>query len=181
MLGAYATGKVGLYVGIDPLSKNIESSNMLANVIRRHAEISSRKFETKFILGCAENEIKKIKEHFDVVITSPPYFNKERYSDDQDQSQCYVRFTDYKEWVDCWLKKVIVDAFDRLNGGGVMILFASDFAKHPVGTDCSRIMGDIFGEQPKCIKFVVPSVEYMRKTGVKKFETAWIATKYCVD
>lgn len=175
MLGSYATGRVGLYVGIDPLPQNIASHEALARIVAGHASLSSRTFETKFILGCAEDEIDKLNTLFDVVLTSPPYFNKERYSDDQ--SQCYVRFGNYGNWVTHWLKKVVIAAAERLRDGGVMILFASDFTGHPVGTDCSEVMTEVFGKAPSCLKFVVPSVEYMRKPGVKKFETVWIATK----
>jgi len=49
---------------------------------------------------------------FDLVFTSPPYFNREAYSDDENQS--YKKFGAYESWRDGFLRPTIQNAYDAL-------------------------------------------------------------------
>ena len=174
-MGAYASGQVAKYVGIDPLKQNILAHEELSKFIQTHANLRGKPFETLFINGCAEDELGKIDESFDIVLTCPPYFDKEKYSGSH--SQCYIKHNAYDEWVSQWLYPVLSSARKKLNNGGVMIIFMSDYAGHPAGKDCEQIMSNIFGHAATVGRFVLPSLEYLRKPQFRKLETAWIAYK----
>lgn len=53
---------------------------------------------------------------FDLVITSPPYFDLEIYSDDKEQSE--NKYSTYNDWVTYWLNPVVEKSILSLNKGG---------------------------------------------------------------
>jgi len=60
-----------------------------------------------------ENEsFQKYKGKLDMVFTSPPYFDRERYSDDDTQS--FKKFPSYEGWRDGFLKQTLTTAFEYL-------------------------------------------------------------------
>jgi len=61
----------------------------------------------------------------DMVFTSPPYFNRELYS--QSKSQSWVKHgSSFEVWSEKFLRKVIVSAFSSLPSGGVLALNIAD-------------------------------------------------------
>ena len=61
-----------------------------------------------------------------VVFTSPPYFGKEQYSEDQNQS-CH-KFSGYQEWKQGFLYETLKTAYDWLRPGGYILWNISDIA-----------------------------------------------------
>lgn len=59
-----------------------------------------------------EPEFQKYKGKLDFVFTSPPYFDRERYSDDETQS--FKKFNNYESWRDGFLKPTLTTAFEYL-------------------------------------------------------------------
>ena len=175
MIGAYASGRIERYIGIDPIRANIDSLGRVSEIIQRHARLSGASFGVELYCDTAENVLVKLPKGFDLIMTSPPYFNKERYS--EEDSQCYVKFSEYDEWRDSWLKPTLTSAIGLLNDGGKIIIFAGNWGKFPVGDDCGEILASVTGNQVRKMKFFLPSIEYLRKNGAKRFETAWIAEK----
>lgn len=57
---------------------------------------------------------------YDMALTSPPYFDTERYAEEPTQS-C-VRFPEYHQWVDGFLAPMIAHTYDALREGGVFLL-----------------------------------------------------------
>lgn len=53
----------------------------------------------------------------DVILTSPPYFDLERYSNDQDQS--YNKYPQFDLWRDSWLIPLIRKGIESLSDGGL--------------------------------------------------------------
>jgi hypothetical protein len=84
----------------------------------------------------------KYKNNVSLVFTSPPYFAKEVYSDDAEQS-CH-KFTEYESWRDDFLKPTIETAFELLKPGGYLIWNIADakFGKEtlPLEEDSCNIM-----------------------------------------
>lgn len=70
------------------------------------------------------NELKKFKGKVDMIFTSPPYFSKERYSDDDEQS--YKKYPFYKDWVNKYLYDTFQIGFDSLKKGGLCLVNISD-------------------------------------------------------
>ena len=61
---------------------------------------------------------------FDMIFTSPPYFNVERYSHDDNQS--WVRYKDIDSWNNQFLQKTIDNLWPTLKSGGLLCINISD-------------------------------------------------------
>lgn len=64
------------------------------------------------------------KGKISLVFTSPPYFAKEAYSDDPEQS--YKKFTDYEQWREGFLRETIKTACEWLRPGGYVVWNIAD-------------------------------------------------------
>jgi len=67
---------------------------------------------------------KLLKGRGDLVFSSPPYFNREAYSEDENQS--YKKYTTYGEWRDHFLRPTLQNAYDFLNHERYMIWNIAD-------------------------------------------------------
>jgi hypothetical protein len=64
-------------------------------------------------------DFQKYKGKISLVFTSPPYFSKEAYSEDKEQS--YLKFSQYEQWRDGFLKETLRTAVEWLRPGGYII------------------------------------------------------------
>jgi len=92
--------RIKYYCGIDPNKKLHKGySNMKKSFLEKGLH---KKYE--MIEGCAEDIIPTLKKTFDLIFTSPPYFDLEIYSDDKSQSiNKYPKFED-------WYNKFLVNS-----------------------------------------------------------------------
>jgi len=174
LIGSYTSGKIKYYMGIDPLMSNINSHNKILQIIKKHAVLNSKSFEADFVCGCAEDVIFSLNDRYDIIMTSPPYFDKELYAKNSDQS--YLKYPNYDQWINLWLKPVLKGAYDLLNDNGLMIIFASDYGKINFGQDSKSIMEGLFQKVGYRL-FKVPRVEYSRKKNNEKYDCCYIGKK----
>ncbi len=120
ILGAHVSDSVKKYVGIDPnvnlfdgYQKQIDSYNSLGNV---------KNYE--LLCGCAEDESLVLNDEFDMIFTSPPYFDKEKY--DQSSNQSYIKYHKFDSWMKDFLFKTIELRTKNLKSGGYLIINISD-------------------------------------------------------
>lgn len=104
MLGSKSMGSTE-YTGIDPC---IKTYNALC-AIRDELQLTG----VTLINKPAETALLELPEDakFDIALTSPPYYNLEIYSDEETQS---TALTTYKDWVDKFLKPIIVGVIKRV-------------------------------------------------------------------
>ena len=76
------------------------------------------------ILDRAENEEIIIDEEFDLVFTSPPYFDKEKYDEGDEQS--YKMYKKFDDWMENFLFKAIELRTAPLKIGGYLAINISD-------------------------------------------------------
>jgi hypothetical protein len=62
--------------------------------------------------------------HIDLCFSSPPYFSKEKYSEDKNQS--YKKFPVFKDWLEKFLFEAIKPQWKALRKDGVLIVNISD-------------------------------------------------------
>ena len=67
---------------------------------------------------CGSEDFKD-KNKFDLCFTSPPYFNKEKYSNEDTQS--FIKFPTKEQWYDGFLKPTIKNCFNSMKDNGVFI------------------------------------------------------------
>ena len=114
LVGAIASGAVGMYVGIDANRETVEANRRLAADLG----FSDR---TLLIHAAAEDvQPSQIGDGFDLAFTSPPYFRKEIYSDESTQS-CN-RYTTPESWRDGFLLPVMKLQASVLKAGAFAIV-----------------------------------------------------------
>jgi SAM-dependent methyltransferase len=109
-----------LYTGIDPCSLQIRG---LRRMIRRVGHLLPGR--ANIIQACAENILADFRPNsFDLVFSSPPYFDHERYSNEPTQS--YIRFPTYDLWRHRFLERTLMFCHRALKPGGVLVINVAD-------------------------------------------------------
>lgn len=125
LIGALSQGVK--YVGVDPNTRLFPG---YANIVKFAAEtITSANLPNwKFaqpILICSPFETAKLPEgEFDMVFSSPPFFDLEIYSNEPTQSIKGKKTL--KDWYDGFLRVVIIKAWGKLKIGGHLVLYIND-------------------------------------------------------
>ncbi len=87
----------------------------------------------------------KYKGRVDLVFTSPPYFNREAYGEDERQS--YKKFPGYEEWKEGYLRRTLQTAVEYLRPGCYLIWNIADLlqGKHylPLEEDSRQILREL--------------------------------------
>lgn len=120
ILGAHASKYVKKYVGIDP---NISLLKGYINQIDLYNKIGTP-MNFSLLPHCAEDSTIAVNDKFDLVFTSPPYFDKEKY--DQSERQSYVKYKEFDSWMNDFLFKAIELRTKNLKHGGHLVINISD-------------------------------------------------------
>lgn len=128
--GFYACKDTRKYIGIDPntntYSGYLEQEKFYSNYVDGK--------ESTFICDATE-DIFLESEIVDTVFTSPPYFNVEKYSDDEKQS--FKRYRKLDDWLNSFLFKAIDISYNALKKDGYLIINISDvYSGHRINHIC---------------------------------------------
>ena len=121
LLAAHASRYVKRYVGIDPNINLFEGYN---KQVRTYDCIWGKIKEFELHCGRAEDENLQLGDQFDMMFTSPPYFDKEKY--DQSEQQSYKMYKGFDSWMKNFLCKAIEIHSKSLKSGGHLIINVSD-------------------------------------------------------
>ena len=125
LAGFYANQNTELYVGLDPRKENHPIYNQQAEYYNSHLTMFETPKTTKFHCEAAEDfNYEEYEDTFDIIFTSPPYFNVERYSHDDTQS--WVRYKDINNWNTQFLQKALDNMLPTLRSGGKLCVNISD-------------------------------------------------------
>lgn len=128
--GFYACEHTKSYIGIDP---NTRLHNKYKEQESLYKSLTKEKY-CKFICAPAE-EVEIDSECVDTVFTSPPYFNAERYTDENTQS--YKRYRKLETWLNNFLFKALDMSISALKKDGHLILNISDmYSGHQINRIC---------------------------------------------
>lgn len=95
------------YVCCEPSTNTVDGLNKLYNTFPQIHD--DKKCEVNCI--CAEDYYKE-DNYFDLVFTSPPYFDAEHYSEEETQS--YIRHDTYDKWREGFLRPLIENSYKML-------------------------------------------------------------------
>lgn len=130
LCGFYATDNTKYYIGIDP---NTSLVGGYVSQIKTYSTLTSGKNATMICLPAEDAKLEK--ESVDTVFTSPPYFNVERYSNEETQS--FKRYKGIENWLNGFMFKAIDNAWNALQRGGHMVINISDvYAGHRINKIC---------------------------------------------
>jgi hypothetical protein len=123
MLGTIAAFPDSKYVGFEPDGNTYLA---LTKILKDEAIPEEARKRTFILQQPAEVGLSKLKpkELFDMVLTSPPYFNLEVYTSGEQSIQSYETWDD---WVSKWLKPVIVRCLSLLKPDGVSCWSVKNF------------------------------------------------------
>jgi 16S rRNA G966 N2-methylase RsmD len=138
---------IDYYCGIDP---NKQLTTGYKNMIKTYAPKHSRK-KYEIICGPAEKEYIPLANGrlYDLVFTSPPFYDKEIYTDKGSQS---INDKSYEQWLDEFLLYVIGNVYDLLEMNGHLVLHLSDEIIDSIRNKVSQYMkyeGLIYIGDPK--------------------------------
>ena len=141
MYGFVCSNKVKEYTGFDVSTEAINGLNNLKDKLIKLEIDNNTKINIHQHPFEDAGNILKTYDKFDLVMTSPPYFDIEKYSTDADQS--YNKFNTYDKWLAGFLRPSIQLSYDNLKTDGY-IAFNVGYGK--LYDDTHKIIGEIFGK-----------------------------------
>ena len=113
LLGITSSNMHYQYIGVDPNTETVERLNYLNSLIQNSGKI----------LQDVSEEYQP--EDIDCAFSSPPYFNLEKYSDED--TQCMVRYKTLDDWFDGYVEPTIQQIHRGLNRQGVFATNIADY------------------------------------------------------
>lgn len=155
LLGALALDRE--YVGIE-----VNKSQVLGYRRMRRAIIAAG-FElpnSHFVQGRAEKTLTTIPARTaDLVYSSPPFFNWERYSTSREQS--YKRYENYEQWRSEFLTPIITESARILSTRGYLILNVTGGNRLPTPHDVQSVAQRLGFTLVQSHRMIFPKVPYL--------------------
>ena len=148
LAGFYCGETTKSYVGIDPNTLNHPNYKKQVEFYKENQTFFEEPKEVEFICEPAEDvDYSKYENYFDTIFTSPPYFNVEKYSDEDTQS--YIRYKDIDSWNKNFLHKTIEKIIPTLKKDGILAINIADVydAKNKTYFDICNPMNDFIKSQ----------------------------------
>ena len=116
------------------------------------------------------SEFQSYKGKLDLVFTSPPYFDREQYSEDEEQS--YKLYPKYDSWRDGFLKPTLVNAYESLRENRYLLWNIADIKigknkYHPLEQDSIDIVESLGGVHKGKLKMLMTSMVGVDQSNVK--------------
>lgn len=167
MMGFYAS-HAGSYVGVDASRRTVTGLRRMARTVGGH--FSGK----RVVIEHAAFEDLNMEGEFDLVFTSPPYFDAEWYGDDPEQSA--VRYPDYAVWLEEFLFALVDKAVASLGPDGCLALNVANVKGGLVADDLRERLEGVIGVQEE-LRMVLSS----RYGGRARYESVFVCKKSGVD
>ena len=155
LAGFYASN-ADTYIGIDPRKENHPIYQEQVEFYKKNLGWFESKKNVYLYESPAEDwDNSEWVGKVDLVFTSPPYFNTERYS--YDDTQSWVRYKNIDSWNKDFLHKALDNVWETLKSGGYAIINIADIYDRSLHS---------------YVKICEPMVEYMKQKQDCKFEGA---------
>jgi 16S rRNA G966 N2-methylase RsmD len=125
-----ASDSTRTYVGIDP-------NERLFPAYKEQIEAYGENKSITMIAECAEDVVAE-PDSYDLIFTSPPYFNIERYT--QESNQSWKRHKKLDAWLSDFLFVAVANAWRGLRKGGHMVINLADvYSGHRINQLCDPL------------------------------------------
>jgi hypothetical protein len=125
LAGFYAGNTTEHYVGLDPKVDNHPLYNKQRDFYNKHMSFFENDKRSDFYAVPAEEfNFNKYDNYFDMVFTSPPYYNVEHYS--QDDTQSFKRYKNVEDWNKYFLHTVLTNVCASVRLHGIVAINISD-------------------------------------------------------
>jgi hypothetical protein len=163
LIGAMACD-IDCYLGCDPNIKLQAGYNSMISLF----EACPNKFQ---VLPVGFEHAELPAEPFDMMFSSPPFYNFEEYVRHKSQS---INKRSYAQWLEEFLFPSMIKALAHLKGGGHIVLSISNVPKYKIATDLINFMSDKAN-----FLGVIPYTSSTNKKVVKSPMPIWIWQKFC--
>jgi len=175
LLGTSCSNMQYQYIGVDPNTETIKYLTYLNELIEESIGVKGE-------INCSTSE-DYTPQDIDCAFSSPPYFNLEKYSDED--TQCMVRYGTLNEWFDGYVAPTMRNIYNGLNSDGV---FATNIADYKSYGNKSYAVVDRWIATAETIGFTHsgtirmmlntrPGVGNDKKSGREKWEGVYVFTK----
>ncbi|MDO8476654.1 MAG: DNA methyltransferase [Candidatus Rokubacteria bacterium] len=128
------------YIGIEPNTQSVKGMSRLLDALSGHPLTKGR---GRVLQGRCETLLPKLPGRYAaMVISSPPYFARERYGRGREQS--WVRYPEYEEWKTHFLASQMREIHRILQPGGFYCLNVENTETHAVADDAIAIARQFF-------------------------------------
>lgn len=160
LLGAYCSGAVDKYIGIDLSEETymglLKTKQLLNSINTIDGEFSNNRFLCDIIHGNCLNVMDDISEKVDFVYTSPPFLDEEKYMG-------VDVVTDYNKWKDVFIRPFIEKTCHVLKNGGKLAVYTEAIRRNDFPVDFCNIANDVGFLRLDDINFKMPARENLRK------------------
>ena len=176
LLGISSSNMKYNYIGVEPNTETVKNLNYLNNLIQE-------------AVGTKGTIVQSVSEEYqpediDLAFSSPPYFNLEKYSDED--TQCMVRYKTLDDWFDGYVAPTIERIYTGLNREGLFATNIADYKtygqKEPVQVvqrwiETAEKNGFKYQGMIKMMLNTRPGVGNDKLAGREKFEGVYVFTK----
>lgn len=139
------------YVETDPSQKTFEGLQKLKEFLRLGDNY--KQYNLPF------EDLQLEENYFDFVFTSPPYFDTERYSDEETQS--YKRNSSYETWRDNFLFVMIDKIIATMKNGAVCILNVGN-KRYQISDDIKTYLADCYNRKTTSLNYTLDTNDKLR-------------------
>lgn len=125
LLAALASENVFNYIGFDPATKTFAG---LKNMLDYVGNGTTNTFLYNYPFEDCESIVDSHSQEIDLCFSSPPYFNTERYSNEDTQS--YKRYPTVHQWNTGFLEKTTDICYNKLRDNGYYIINVANTRTH---------------------------------------------------
>jgi tRNA1(Val) A37 N6-methylase TrmN6 len=150
------------YVGLDPAKQQAvglhKMLRALDGLVSGTAEIYCER---------AEAVMPTLREgSIDLVFSSPPYFDVEKYS--QETTQSYIRYPTYDVWRHRFLQGVVQESYRILRAGGRLAINVANHRRYRLATDVLEFAEPLFGA-PQIFRMAMNASPQRRANGERTY------------
>lgn len=154
LLGALVSGARAHYIACEPCSDTYAALNSLKSWVEDYLPGASERVS----VHCIPAEDYDFPKEVDLVLTSPPYWKREVYSNEETQSSS--RYPDYLVWLNSFWGTVLRKASESLKTGGWLLLNVDDFQingkEYPLVQDTIDLMIQMGYSEPTRLHYDMP-------------------------
>ena len=174
MLGALCSNKVKHHISLEPATDTYKDTRTMLSILRKTVPVVETRKTRLLNITAEEYCPPEKKEFFDLVFTSPPYFDQEIYSDEPNQvaSSCKT-MDDYKKWI----QKITRNwTFMMKKGAHLLIQISDPSVKNQERLPIISVWKDVLN-LTTLIELSPLTYEYPGGRGKRSFETILVYQK----
>jgi len=166
LLGAIVSG-VKRYIATEP---SIETYKGLIEL----SDDYGRDIDT-WIYNMGSEDYQPHKNSLDLCFTSPPYFDLEKYSNEDTQS--YIKYPTKNQWIEGYLAETFKNCYYGLKSGGVMLINIADKKGNELEKDMIKTAEKIGFKYRTEYKLALSNVNLRNKNTKFKYEPIYLFVK----